>query len=273
MASEPVLSAEDVRVWERWRMTFALHARTQRYRRAVDEAKRIATRALGRATSPMASLSGGKDSATMTHLLAVGLGARVHVVSEKDDLDYPGEEAYVADLAAAWNLDLEIVRPPMSPTAWLLERRGKLSAGEDMHSRSAGLSKACFYGVMEHANEGHDLLLWGLRAEESARRRALLTSKGHTYRLKVGSWRCAPLAFWTGLDVFAYLQAHDVEPLHVYRCCGWLPEHRMKPWLIRKSWWIPGAHAGQGGAAWLKRYYPSLFQRLADLTYDARSYA
>ena len=73
--------------------------------------------------------------------------------------------------------------------------------------------------------------------------------------------------------MFAYLQAHDVEPLHVYRCCGWLPEHRMKPWLIRKSWWIPGAHAGQGGAAWLKRYYPSLFQRLADLTYDARSYA
>ena len=56
------------------------------------------------------------------------------------------------------------------------------------------------------------------------------------------------------------------------RCCGWLPEHRQKPWLIRKSWWIPGAHAANGQVAWLKRYWPSLYAKLAELTYDVRSY-
>jgi hypothetical protein len=203
----------------------------------------------------------------------VGLGADVLAVSEKDDLDYPGEEEYVRALAAAWGLRLEIVRPPVSPMAWLLERRGSLSAGEDVHGRSAGLSKACFYGVMEQANRGHDLVMMGLRAEESGHRKALRRGKGLVYHLKTGQRRAIPIGDWTGLDVFAYLQAHDIEPLPVYRCCGWLPEHRHKPWMIRKSWWLPGAHAKHGGVAWLKRYWPSLFRTLTALTYDSRSYA
>jgi hypothetical protein len=272
MGLEPVLSPNDVRVWDRWRATFGMHIRSLGFRRAVDGAKRVAAKALDGATKPMASWSAGKDSTALAHLLRVGLGADFLAVSEKDDLDYPGEEDYLHSLAAEWGLRLEIVRPPVSPLAWLLERRGQLSAGEDMHSRAAGLSRACFYGVMERANEGHDVVFWGLRAEESGRRRALLATKGPTYRLASGQRRCAPLGYWTGLDVFAYLQAHDIEPLPVYRCCGFLPEHRLKPWLIRKSWWIPGAHAGNGWAAWLKRYWPSLSAKLADLTYDARSY-
>jgi 3'-phosphoadenosine 5'-phosphosulfate sulfotransferase (PAPS reductase)/FAD synthetase len=271
--AEPVLTADDVRVWEGWRRTFGMHLRTQAHRRAIDGALRIADRALAGATAPLVAWSGGKDSTALAHLVRMGLGADVQAVSEKDDLDYPGEEAYITELAAAWRLRLEIVRPPVSPLAWLTERRGTLSAGEDMHSRSAGLSRACFYGVMERANEGHDVLLWGLRAEESGRRRALLTSRGAAYALRSGTRRAAPLAHWSGLDVFAYLQAHGIEPLPVYRCCGWIPEHRLKPWLIRKSWWIPGAHAKNGSAAWLRRYWPSLFAKLAALTCDAQSYA
>ena len=252
-------------------MTWAIHARTQRFARAVESAKQIAHRALSASVTPMVSLSAGKDSTALTCLIAE-MGAAPRVLSEKDDLDYPGEEDYVRALGARFGLDLHIVRPPQSPLAWLAERRGLLSAGEDMHSRSAGLSKACFYGVMEQANEGRDLLLWGLRAAESANRRRLLTRKGPTYTLANGQVRCAPLAYWTGNDVFAYLQSREVEVLPVYRCCGWLPEHRHKPWLIRKSWWIPGAHASRGSAAWLRHYWPSLFRVLLSLTYDARAY-
>ncbi len=271
--NEPILTAEDVRVWEGWRRTFKMHTRTLDYRRAVSQAMRIAASALEQSPTAAISWSGGKDSTAVTHLVRVGLGADVPAISEKDDLDYPGEETYVRELADAWGLRLTIVRPPVSPVGWLLERRGRLSAGEDMHSRSAGLSKACFYGVMEQANEGSALTVWGLRAEESGRRRSLLTAKGANYTLKSGMRRSAPLAFWTGLDVFTYLQEHGIEPMQVYRCCGWLPEHRRAPWMIRKSWWIPGAHAKHGQAAWLRRYWPSLYARLRDLMPDAQSYS
>lgn len=262
-----------MRVWEGWKRTFEMHTRTRQYQRHVDDALRLVERALRGKLSPLISWSGGKDSTALTHLVRVKYGADIAVISEKDDLDYPGEEAYVRALAEEWNARVEIVRPPVSPLGWLLERRGVFSAGEDVHSRNAGLSKACFYGVMERAGEGHDVALWGLRAEESGPRRRLLTRKGPLYQLAAGTWRAHPLAFWTGLDVFAYLHAHEIEPLSVYKCCGWLPEHRTKPWLIRKSWWLPGAHAKNGAVAWLARYYPSLYAILKDVAPDARSYS
>jgi 3'-phosphoadenosine 5'-phosphosulfate sulfotransferase (PAPS reductase)/FAD synthetase len=270
--NEPLLSAADARVWDRWRMTFDMHARTASFRRAVVQAQRVAEEALSTAKAPVVALSGGKDSTVMTHLIAQSFGPYLPVVSEKDDLDYPGEEEYVRGLADAWKLDLTIVRPPVSPMQWLLQRRGSLSAGEDMHSREAGLSKACFYGVMEKANEGHDIVFMGLRAEESMARRKNRKTRGLTYVLKTGQRRSTPLGDWTGLDVLTYLQVHQIDPLPVYRCCALLPEHRERPWLIRKSWWIPGEHAKHGGVAWLRWYWPSLYTKLKSLTYDTGSY-
>jgi hypothetical protein len=41
---EPILTAEDRRVWDGWRRTFGMHTRTLAYRRAVDGARREARR-------------------------------------------------------------------------------------------------------------------------------------------------------------------------------------------------------------------------------------
>lgn len=142
-----------------------------------------------------------------------------------------------------------------------------------MHSRSAGLSRECFYGVMEEATRGYDMLFMGLRAEESIARMKNRRTRGLVYTMKDGQRRSTPLGDWTGLDVFTYLQVHGIEPLPVYRCCSFLPEHRVRPWLIRKSWWIPGAHAKHGGVAWLRRYWPSLHEKLKGFTYDSSSYS
>ena len=271
--SEPRLSDDDVRLWSMWRQTFALRARSREFLLRVDAAKRIAARELEHSASPMVGWSAGKDSTALAHLVTVGLGAK-HVVlmSEKDDLDYPGEEAYVTDLAAEWGARLNIVRPDVSPAEWIASRAAFMSAGEDIHSRSAGLSKACFYGVVEHANAGNDLLLLGLRADESGRRSNLLRRKGSTYTLKSGARRAHPLAEWSGLDVFAYLEAAGVEPLHVYKCIALM--HRHQPWMIRKSWWLPGANAGKSGhMTWLRRYYPSLYERAKAWFPDTLSYS
>ena len=40
----------------------------------------------------------------------------------------------------------------------------------------------------------------------------------------------------------------------------------------RKSWWVPGSHSRWGGAAWLRHYYPSLYQQLAAWMPDAGAY-
>lgn len=268
---EPLLRPEDVRAWDLWLRAARIHGRTQAHRHAVDGARRIASDALARGVRPSASVSGGKDSSALAILLGE-LGARVPVLSEKDGLDYPGEEDYVRALCLRAGLPLTILRPPLDPVVWLERRAGRMSGGEDQHGRRSSMARACFYEVMEAADRDHDVSFWGLRAEESGRRAALRAARGATYTLRSGLVRSAPLIDWRGLDVYAYLDERGVDTLPVYKCCGWLPEHRADPSRIRKSWWIPGTHAAQGQAAWLRHYWPSLYAQFRAWFPDAASY-
>lgn len=279
--TEPILRAEDERAWDAWMKVVRMHSRTRAFAHAVDRARRVAGDELERAERPSVSWSGGKDSTVLTHLVA-GIGHRaLVVVSEKDDLDFPGEEAYVRELADAWSVDLRILRPPVSPRAWIEAHAGDMAGCEDVHGRAAGLSRACFYGVMAEADEGRDLVFLGLRAGESGIRRGLIETRGIAYDLRgyasrhLGERqrRCNAIGHWRGIDVYAYAEAHAIPLLPVYRCIGWLPETRTRPWLIRKSWWLPGSHAANGQAAWLRRYYPSLWATFRRWFSDAAAYA
>jgi 3'-phosphoadenosine 5'-phosphosulfate sulfotransferase (PAPS reductase)/FAD synthetase len=268
--AEPILTAEDVRVWEMWQRTALLHARTRSFARRVDGAKRIVDAAL-RVVDPAyvtgtrvgIGWSAGKDSTCLAHLVTVEMGARdVELFSEKDDLDYPGEEDYVRELAAAWGAKLRVVRPDISPAAWIAEHGREIELAGDIHSRRAGLSKACFYSVVERETAHYYVLILGLRAEESYGRRVSRKVRGPLYRVKSGQVRAQPLADWTGLDVLAYAASRGVELLHVYRCVAFM--HASAPWMIRKSWWLPGEAAAQGATAWLRRYYPSLYRKAVE---------
>ena len=272
MSEEPVLRADDVACWGTWQRTFALHQRTLEFRRHVDAARRVIDQEVSSSRNGMVAWSAGKDSTAMTHLIVVDRGHRdIAVVSEKDDLDYPGEEDYVTELAAAWGARLQVVKPELSPLEFVERRAHAMTFGRDIHGRTAELSKKCFYNVMAEANAGRDLVALGLRAQESGRRARLRNALGLSYTLVDGSRRIIPIADWTGLDVFSYLQMVGIEPLPVYRCVAMT--HRHAPWEIRKSWWLPGVSANHGTVAWLRRYWPNLFDRLRRMFPVAQAYA
>lgn len=98
-------------------------------------------------------------------------------------------------------------------------------------------------------------------------------SRGLLYQRASGQWVSTPLGDWTGLDVLAYCHSRGVPLLPLYRCCAWPPALREEPWRIRKSWWLPGKSASKGGAAWLRRYWPSLWRQFCEIFPDARSLA
>jgi 3'-phosphoadenosine 5'-phosphosulfate sulfotransferase (PAPS reductase)/FAD synthetase len=260
--AEPILSDEDRECWSDWIEAALTHSRTLAFKRHVDSARAVLIDVLNRTPDCAVSWSGGKDSTVLTHLACVDLGARVRVYSEKDDLDYPGEEEYVTRLAREWELDLEILRPEISPADYLRANAAQIGVGGEIHARSAGLSKACFYGVMEAADARHDCSILGLRTEESGIRKNLRMRRGRYYQLANDKWRALPIADWSAIDVYAYAASRAIELLPVYRCIAFA--HRDRPWTIRKSWWVPGSHAAHGGAAWLRRYYPSLYRQLCE---------
>lgn len=273
MRPEPVLQQDDIEVWDTWMRAAAVHAGTRAHARRVDSARGVVERALQVSKNTSVSWSGGKDSTALAHLVVVTCGAKsVELMSEKDDLDFPGEDAYVRDLAATWGARLRIVRPDVSPLQWIREHAHEMHAGDEIHARSAGLSRACFYRVVGTADRAYDVVMLGLRAEESGQRRHLRKARGRLYALRGrnGQTRALPIADWQGIDVYAYLQAHDVPLLDVYRCVGLL--HRDDPSRLRKSWWLPGAGTARGQVAWLRRYYPSLYLQFRTLFPDASMY-
>lgn len=270
MTPEPVLDAHDRACWERLVLQARVHARSREHERLVAAAQCVTEQALRGSERPAVSWSGGKDSTALSALV-LSVRSDVVLVSEKDDLDYPGEEEYVTGLASRWGAKLTILRPPISPSRWIADHADELAVGDDFHSRAAALSKVCFYAVMEAYDRTRDLVFLGLRAEESVHRRKNRAINGLEYVKRTGVRVCQPLADWRGIDVFSYLLTREIEPLHVYRCIGFM--HQRDPSRVRKSWWIPGDKGSHGGATWLRRYYPSLFQRLLDWFPRARSLA
>lgn len=272
--TEPRLRPDDLRLWDGWCRTARLHTRTLAHRRAVEQAQRVIEAAAGVAPTSCYMLSGGKDSSVLVHLAGVTVGLRLPVLSEKDDLDFPGERAHVEALMAAWNLELRVLEPDLSPAAWMAAHAADLAPGADLHGRAAALSKACFYELVERAAAPFAGIFLGLRAEESRSRALDQATHFHVdhhgrrlyglYRRRAGGapgqWRACPLHGWQGIDVYAYAEAHGVPLLPLYRCIAFM--HAREPWRVRKSWWVPGASSRHGGTAWLAHYYPSLFAQL-----------
>ncbi|HEX6940911.1 MAG TPA: phosphoadenosine phosphosulfate reductase family protein [Longimicrobiales bacterium] len=278
MSAEPILDAHDRAVWARWMIVADRHARTGAHRRRVDQARRLVDRCLEEAGGDAVVMwSAGKDSTVMAHLITAATDARLPLVSEKDDLDYPGEETYVTELAREWGAPLEIVHPPISPAEWIREHAYQLDVAGDFHSRAAGLSKACFYEVVEAANREREAIFLGLRSAESPGRTRNRRFNGLLYRRSPAGVRepgqlvCTPLGDWEGIDVYAYAITHGIELLPVYRCVGFM--HAREPWRVRKSWWIPGGSSAMGGVAWLRRYWPTLYRQLREWIPLAQSYA
>ena len=265
MKPEPILTTEDRRIWENWCMAARLHARTKLHKRRVERALADVERFSCQTERPYVAWSGGKDSTAMTHLACV-LGGHQdwRVLSIKDDLDFPGEEEYVLGLGKEWGLQrLDVVHPAFSLQGWIAEHLDTMEIGQDVHARTAGLSRAAFYPLIDEYADGIDAdgVLLGLRAEESPGRRMNRASRGTVYAHSDGRLRCTPVADWKALDVYGYLLTHDIDPLHVYRCCGLA----VSPGDVRKSWWFPGAHVNYGATVWLRTYYPSLYHKLCGI--------
>lgn len=269
--TEPILRPADIAAWDAWMLTAETHSRTSGYRRRLDTARRVVADAAILGLPSAVMWSAGKDSTALTHLVCVDAGMRVTVYSEKDDLDYPGEEEYLTRLAAEWGVDLRIIRPAVSPAGWMAEHGRELQGSDDLHSRAAGLSKECFYGVVESATADAGLIYLGLRAKESHGRAMNTYQRGPLYQKRDGKWVCQPLAYWQGIDVYAYMMTHGIPFLPVYRCIAFM--HNEEPWRVRKSWWVPGASGRHGGVAWLRHYYPSLFRKLCGWIPDSRTLA
>lgn len=222
------------------------------------------------------AFSGGKDSTVVLHL-ALQVDPHIPVVFIDSGLEFPETYSYLADLAAAWNLNWQ----PVTPTISILD--AMLSGGAwDHHATNAAGVHHDFMAAVAHAHTLHGPgELWGVRASEARGRgtcyRAALARHhcdccttrtqraqrhGGRYRRSDGTTVYGPIWNWTDTDVWNYLAAHHIPTNPVYaklRTLG-APDH-----FLRISQMIDGGRLEEGRAVWLKRGWPHLYEELRTL--------
>lgn len=260
---------EDTQMDEYWRDTYLLHSESLSFQKKVKKSVEYVNRFLDLGVKCYGSVSGGKDSTAMMHLIesVSDYHPSIGFVSVKDDMDFPGEMEYLRILKQEFGFVIDVLHPENN----LWEIAHKHDFTEDIHSKGTAFSDDNFYGLLKEYQREHQYkgVFLGLRAEESNGRRFNRAKNGLIYYNE--DWHqlvCHPLADWTGMDVMAYLVSREVPILYVY----FLTKFVKAPHEIRKSWVLPSGQASSGQALWLKYYFPEIFQRLAAINPKMRAY-
>lgn len=230
-------------------------------RAQLNRAGRASTAALDRTEDYLASgdgahvaWSGGKDS-TVAADLANRVRPGIPVVHYDCGLDFPETTEFLDRTAAEWHWDLHRVSVGDGLGAMV-------GNGSWDHAAPHGENLWWWVTIEGPATEARrrfgDRMIWGLRAEESARRlKTLAPTRGVRHRAD-GSWTLAPCWDWRSRDIWAYHadRSLPVNPLYARLEALGVPEAGR-----RVSGAVGSDGAQFGRLHWLRRGWPDLWQR------------
>lgn len=211
------------------------------------------------ANSGYVAWSGGRDSTavvTLVNLVAPG----TPIVWFDSGLEYPENRVYISEIAEHLKLNLTILKS--SPDALTILRdsgawdHSAAYSHEDMHTPL----------ITAPSNRAHALFgrgeLSGLRAEESAGRRALLAGNDGTYFRANGDVVCAPCWSWSANDVRSAIAAAGIPDNPVYEKLARLgaPERARRVGLV-----VDGNNPDHGRYTYLKNGWPTLWAELVSV--------
>lgn len=222
------------------------------------------------------AFSGGKDSLTVLHLTRQA-NPDVPVCFYDSHFEFPETYDYIADLTDAWNLNLTVIPARHSTldiltanTTWDHNAPPPTQRVPDLFTTLIAEPAAA-----AHARFGPGLL-WGLRSQESAGRRAMFGRHRHTsttggvVHRSDGTTSFSPIWDWTGDHIWAHISRHNlpINPLYAK-----LERLGMPPHLTRVCEVLDATNLERGRLVWLKRGWPSLFEQLADALPRITEYA
>lgn len=229
------------------------HARLRVFQRRIDEAR--ATLASIRGKRLVVSTSWGKDSCVVLHLALCELGVPLTSLHLRSPYELPGGEhieSWFRSLGVA-TVDTPTKLDLAGYLAWLQE------AGLGYQRMSINRGKAKKIGELTrwYAEHGIKARVSGVRAEESKARRINFRTRGLTYELTSGVVSCNPLAWWTPVDVWAYIASRALPYHRLYDC----ETHGMTRESLRNAGWLTIREPER--AAWLRRHFPEQWRTLA----------
>jgi len=205
--------------------------------------------------------SGGKDSTCVAHL-ANTIIPNVPIVWFNSGLEFPDTEPYINRIAEQYNFNLRIYK--VSPTALeVLKNTGAWDHDSIINPDVSNIHKILITMPSDAAHgifgEGE---LSGLRAEESAGRRVLLSKDNGAYSRLDGSKVYAPIWSWSGEQVDGYLASNSIEINPVYQKLENVgaPKRAQRVGLT-----VDGNNPDFGRYTYLRLAYPDLWNELCSV--------
>ena len=253
------------------RKLYQLHAYRYLPKR-VEEARRIIKQGFERMKNPMISMSFGKDSVVMTHLI-LNVNPATPVVYErcKDFNEWTDTQRVKDEFLTRFPCEYhEIEGPSLIDTF----REAGFYIQDEAESDRAGQAQKRYSRLKKETlnqfarGNGHDGSFIGMRLDESVKRKALFLKQGPLYFAKArGLWACNPLAYWKAADTWAYIVTNNLPYDELYD---------KNP--IGRENARNGAMCGTRGATFfgrmtqLKQMYPSIFNEFAAEFPEVRHY-
>lgn len=202
------------------------------------------------------SLSGGKDSTLLAYLTS-RISPDIPMCFYDSGLEFPENVEYIKLLASEYKWNLHHIQT--GDILDLIVTRGWFNHYTEGRETSLSLKevKIDLPSDLAHKHFGRGRL-WGLRANESRGRSALLLPTRGITRYKNGYIACAPLWNWTGDEVQGTLTKHNIPTNPVYTKLTQLgvPEKEQRV----GSYFDGGTDFGR--ITWLKRGWPDLYESL-----------
>lgn len=258
---------------ENERQKYLLYSHLRQFDYKVQQAQRIANQGFEAMDRPCASMSFGKDSTVMIHLLwQHNPELPVMYVNCGRWDEWPDTPRVKQEFLARF------------PDSFFIELQGPgimeayIQAGE-MYIQDEEISPAAKKAQRDYGDSlaevldgeakkrGYDGSFIGCRKEESDNRRRLFAMRGPLYFAKTrGQWACHPLAFWSSQDIWAYIVKYNLPYNELYDLD---PQGRE---MARNGAMFGTRSARYGRLVFLKKMYPNWFNHFAAQFPEVRSY-
>lgn len=222
-----------------WREACLLHAKSKSFKVRVEKAHEIINSAFNTSLPWYIALSGGKDSTVVFELLR-SLQPDILCLWSDEEWYLPETLEYIERLHAA-SVNLVRIKGPVRHTQWFTSNQDSGLPGKTQYAKDRG-----YTGVF-----------LGLRAEENRYRREHLKHFGQLhFAQNRDMWLCNPIAWWSVLDVWAYIYSTKADYNRAYDRLaeiGIAPDRqRIGPFATERA-------LGYGQLAILKMGWPEKF--------------
>ena len=233
------------------RKLFLLHAQKPVFKKRVSAALEIIEAFLRVSDNPYIAVSGGKDSSVLLALCRE-IEPRLDAVHLDTHCAYPETLAIFETYKNLKFVDVGdrfemLEKGGMGYT----EKQGKLRNFDADWTRRLG----------------YDGYFYGLRVEESSKRRKHFGLRGAFFQKKDGIWVCQPLAYFAYEDVWAYIVTNDLPYNALYDLMWDRPKHQQ-----RVAGYTLVKEANNGTVAFLKMTHPELFNKIVKATKEFREF-